>query len=569
MRKIKVALCSLILMLFAGIASGQGAAPEAGYFDSPVDYSITLAGSFAELRQTHFHAGIDIKPKSKTGIDTIRAAADGYVSRIKVQTGGYGQALYIDHPNGYTTVYAHLDEYTDTLTQFIRNIQRKTESYPLDIYPDSTAFYFKKGQPIGLMGNTGRSYAKHLHFEIRETESEIPVNPAIFGLKPRDTRPPVVLSLDIHQISPDFHEHHSSTYYPAGLKDGSYTINNGSVTFPAWTCGISVQSYDLMNGASNRNGVFYQKTYVDDTLIHSFTLDKISFDESRYINSHVDYAQRTLNRRTLVRTFKLPGNQLSVYDSIKDNGLISLYQNKSRAVKIVLGDFDGNETEVKFNISRANEILPPETKPFNFKVLQGKADTISAWGSRVIFNPRSLDRDLYITVKKEEDGFLIGNNSTKLFSSVEISLPVDFQEADSLDQLGIWYQEEDKWINMGGVKEDGKITTRTSALGKFTLGYDTIPPTIKVYTKGSSIVPGKKIKGILDDNIQTGGMAEEVKYAAFLDGSWIVAAYKIMTREMEIDIPEDIPAGPHQLTIQAIDHHGNTSEKTIKFNIGN
>jgi hypothetical protein len=554
-------------MVCASLLSGQGAAPEAGYFDSPVDYSITLAGSFAELRQTHFHAGIDIKPKSKTGIDTIRAAADGFVSRIKVQTGGYGQALYIDHPNGYTTVYAHLDEYTDTLTRFIRNIQKKTESYPLDIYPDSTAFYFRKGEPIGLMGNTGRSFAKHLHFEIRETESEIPVNPAIFGIKPRDTRPPVVLSLDIHQISPDFYEHHSSTYYPIGLKDGSYTINNGSVSFPAWTCGISVQSYDLMNGASNRNGVFYQKTYVDDTLFHSFTLDKVSFDESRYINSHVDYAQRVKNKRTLVRTFKLPGNQLSVYDSIKNNGLISLFQNNSRAVRIVLGDVEGNETEVRFNIKRTDQIPPPETKPFNFKVAQGKADTISAWGSRVIFNPQSLDRDLYITVKKEEDGFLIGHNSNKLFSSVQLSLPLNNAETDSLNHLGIWYQEEDKWINLGGNIQNGKITTRTAALGKFSLGYDTIPPTISIHTSAASIVPGKKIKATLDDNIQTGGLADEVKYSVFLDGSWIIGAYKIMTRELEISVPEDISPGPHQLTIQAIDHHGNTTEKNLSFNI--
>lgn len=554
-------------MVSASLLSGQGAAPAVGYFDSPVDYSITLAGSFAELRQTHFHAGIDIKPKSKTGIDTIRAAADGYVSRIKVQTGGYGQALYIDHPNGYTTVYAHLNEYTDTLTQFIRNIQRKTESYQLDIYPDSTAFYFKKGQPIGLMGNTGRSYAKHLHFEIRETDSEIPVNPAIFGLKSRDSRPPVVLSLDIHQISPDFHEHHSATYYPVGLKDGSYTINNGAVSFPAWTCGISVQSYDLMNGASNRNGVYYQKTYVDDTLIHSFTLDRVSFDESRYVNSHVDYTQRTLNNRTLVRTFRLPGNQLSVYDSIKDNGLIRLYQNKSRAVKIILGDVEGNETEVRFNINRAESIPPPETIPFNFKVKEGKSDTISAWGARVIFNPQSLDRDLYLTVKKEENEFIIGNNTTKLFSPVELSLPLDLSEGDFIKQLGIWYQEKDQWINMGGNIKDGKIITQISDLGKFTLGSDTISPTITIHTPGSSIGPGKKVKVTLDDNIQTGGLAEEVKYAVFLDGSWMVAAYKSMTREMEIKIPEDIAPGSHQLTIQAKDDYGNATQKTIEFKI--
>ncbi len=539
--------------------------PEMEYFRIPVDYSITLSGSFAELRKTHFHAGIDIKPKSKTGIDTIRASADGYVSRIKVQTGGYGQALYIDHPNGYTTVYAHLDQYADSITTFIRDIQRKTQSYTLDIYPDSTAFSFKKGQVIGLMGNTGRSYAKHLHFEIRETESEIPVNPALFGLKPKDDRPPVVLSVDIHQISSDFHEHHSKTYFPVGKKDGTYTINNGQVTFPAWKCGISVQSYDLMNGATNRNGVFYQKTYVDDTLVHSFTLDKVSFDETRYINSHVDYAQRVDKNRTLVRTFTLPGNRLSVYDSLKNDGLISLYKNQPRDIRIVLGDIEGNETEINFTINRAEEIPAPENIPFNFKIQQGTSDTVNALGSQVIFRKNSLDRDLYLGVSKEKNIFQIGNTSTKLFTPIKIQLPIDEISPEHHSKTGIWYQDEEEWINLGGNIQDDNLFTFSGGLGKFKLGIDTIPPTIQITTPVNLLKPGKNVKALLDDNIKTGGMASEVAYAVTIDSNWIVAAYKIMTRELRFSIPDGLLPGSHSLSIEAIDHHGNKTVKQLEF----
>ena len=566
MKKI-IEICTIwiFIILFAIQLDGQNSPPRSKYFGPPVDYSITLAGSFAELRATHFHAGIDIKPKSKTGIDTVRAVADGYVSRIKVQKGGYGQALYIDHPNGYTTVYAHLDAYADSIRQFIENIQHKTRSYTLDIYPDSTLFHFSKGEPIGLMGNTGNSFAKHLHFEIRETESEIPVNPALFGLKPKDDRPPVVLSVDVHQITPDYYEHNSKTYYPSKLQDGTYTINGGKIRHPAWQCGISVQSYDLMNGASNRNGVYYQHTYVDDTLYHSFTLDKVSFDETRFINSHVDFNQRYNNNRTLVRTFKLPGNELNVYDSIRNNGLIKIYEKIPREIKIVLGDIEGNESVIKFQITRDGNMLPPGKKDYTHKVKYGIRDTIELDNGQLVFNSQCLDRDLYLNIEPEGTGYLIGEGETKLFSSVEITLPLPDTIIYPSDKTGIWYMSDDQWINLGGQIEGDKIVTYSSGLGKFKLGVDTIPPTINMNKSYKVVRPGSTIGATLQDNMPSGGLASAIHYDVYLDGKWIIAPFKNMTRRLSVKVPKDISPGLHKLHIKVADHHGNTTSRTIEF----
>jgi hypothetical protein len=561
----KLLIISLFLMLQVS-AFSQMAEYDQDYFINPTDYEIVLAGSFAELRTTHFHAGIDIKPKSPTGIDTIRAAADGYVSRIKIQTGGYGQALYIDHPNGYTTVYAHLKAFDEEISSYIDMVQKKTRSYTLDIYPDSTRFYFQKGQPIGLMGNTGRSFAKHLHFEIRETETEIPVNPGLFGVKPSDNRFPSLISVDIHRLTPDYHEQQSNTYYPQKTADGNYTINGGKVSFPAWICGISTQSYDQMNGASNRNGVYYQYTYVDDSLVHAFVLDKVSFDESKFINSHVDYKTRIEENRTCVRSYILPGNELSVYKNVKDQGLIKLFKDVSRKVKIVLGDIEGNETMVIFDIVREEKEPEQKFHSYNQLIRYGTADTVSAFGMQMIFPRKALDRDLYISYKKENDLYTVGNPSDVLFQSVALELPVGTIPDSLMKYVGIHQLNEDEWINCGGIIKEGKIKTYTSSLGAFKIGLDTLPPTI-VLSENILLAPGKKIKAKMDDNIAAGGIASEIKYEVLLDGQWLVAPYKIMTRQLSFTIPPDIEKGEHVLEIKCTDHHNNQTVLRRTFTI--
>ena len=561
----RILVTSLLMMSLIPVF-GQMAEYDPDYFINPTDYEIVLAGSFAELRTTHFHAGIDIKPKSPIGRDTIRAAADGYVSRIKIQTGGYGQALYIDHPNDYTTVYAHLEAFDERISTYINMVQNKTRSYTLDIYPDTTKFYFRKGQPIGFMGNTGNSFAKHLHFEIRETESEIPVNPALFGVKPVDNLSPSLISVDIHRLSPDYHEQVSNTYFPQKTADGHFTINGGKITFPAWICGISTQSYDQMNGASNRNGVYYQYTYVDDSLIHAFVLDKVSFDESKFINSHIDYKTRMEQNRTCVRSYLLPGNELSIYKKVKEQGLIKLFKDVNRKVKIVLGDIEGNETTVVFDIAREEKEPEPALQSYNQVIRYGTADTISAFGMQMRFPRKALDRDLYISYKKENDLYTVGKPSDILFQSAALELPVGEIPDSLLMYVGIHQLNEDEWVNCGGKIKDGKIMTYTSSLGSFKIGLDTLPPSI-VLPGNIQFAPGKKIKAKMEDNISTGGMASEIKYEVLLDGRWLVAPYKIMTRELTFIIPPEIEKGEHVLEIKCSDYHKNQTVVRRTFSI--
>ncbi len=546
--------------------NAQYAPYDLTYFRVPVDHPIVLAGSFAELRSSHFHAGIDIKPQSSTSTDTIKLSANGYISRIKIQTGGYGKCLYFDHPNGYTTVYAHLKIFNDTIEQYIRQLQKQSESYTLDIYPDSTKFQFAKGDYIGLMGNTGRSYGKHLHFEIRETLSEVPVNPALFGIKPPDNIRPIVTAIDLHRLTPDMQCTDTHTYYPEAAGNGIYKIGNGKLRFPAWQCGLGVQAFDRMDGANNRNGIYYQKVYVDDTLYYSYVLNKVGWEETKYIHSHVDYPTRKKDRRTVVRCYRLPGNKLTIYDSLRNEGVIRLFKEKPRRIKIVLGDVENNESTIYFSLYR-DDIESGKSGPtFNMKVNMNEAQFFKVGDWTVNIPAFASDRDLFLSYNTSEDDtentiYQIGSMDHILFSAATITIPLT-EIHDSLRSKSVVLQADgEEWNCAGGMVTKDTIILMSNTLGKFRLGIDTIAPTVIPAGTYQSFNKGKTYTYLLDDNYS------EPEYDVYIDGKWIIAPYKVLNKRLSVIIPEDLASGNHKLEIYAKDHRKNEIVFTKEINV--
>ena len=174
------------------------------YFRMPVDMAtVRLSGTFGELRSNHFHTGIDISSATGSIGQPVFATADGFLDRVKVQESGYGKALYIKHPNGYTTVYAHLDKFSPAVERYVKEVQYKRERFGVDLYPTDGVFQVKKGEQIGNMGNSGSSQGPHLHFEIRRSSNQKALNPLLFGLPILDDVPPAIRNMKVYFLNPN------------------------------------------------------------------------------------------------------------------------------------------------------------------------------------------------------------------------------------------------------------------------------------------------------------------------------------------------------------------------------
>lgn len=239
----------ILLLLFLVANSSSDSYPD-DYFRSPVKHGLRLSGTFGELRSNHFHAGIDIKSSRGAVGDAIVAAADGYISRIQENAGGYGKALYITHPNGFTTVYCHLRDYTPTINEYVKSEQYARQTFALNLFPQPNQFPVKKGEKIGELGNTGSSGGPHLHFEIRDTETEEAINPLLFGFNVADNRVPRLHQIRVYELNEKRETLGARTFDLVSTKQG-YTVRGKVISVNSDKVGVALKAYDHMNGVTN------------------------------------------------------------------------------------------------------------------------------------------------------------------------------------------------------------------------------------------------------------------------------------------------------------------------------
>ena len=281
-------------------------------YTSPLDFKLLLSGTFGELRSNHFHAGIDFKTQGVEG-QNVRSIADGYISRIKVSTWGYGKVIYINHPEtGHTSVYAHLSSFNETINQFVKNEHYKRESFELDLYLKENEINVKQGEIIGLSGNTGGSNGAHLHFEIRETNNAHPINPLQYDFDVTDNIAPILKKIKLYAIDTTLINGYNSNKILDVMKlDEEYFLNENITVSGNFSLGIF--TYDQADGAYNKNGVYSIKLYVDNEIYYSFQVDELNFNTTRFINAHIDYCEKIENQIKFHRCHKLPHNKLKNY----------------------------------------------------------------------------------------------------------------------------------------------------------------------------------------------------------------------------------------------------------------
>jgi len=542
---------------FSTILTGQDTLTFNEVFMSPVDHKMKLAGSFGELRANHFHAGIDIKSSRGEEGDTIRATLSGNVSRIKIQRGGYGQVLYIDHPNGFTSVYAHLQQFAPKLQSFITERQLRNKSYEIDIYPAKGDFDFAQGEPIGIMGNTGRSYGPHLHFEIRKTDTEVPENPYLHNIGPEDSRPPLLYAIEAHGLNSEHQKIWSQS------KSLNAKTNKTPITFevPAWRAGMAIQTFDLMDGASNKNGIYSIEMKVDDSTYYRHVMDRVGFNYSKYINSHVDYGEKKANNRTLTKCYVSPGNKLEFYPEIINSGEIKLYKEKPQKVEFIIKDFKGNTTSYQCFLKRRDakegEILHPTFQKY---LKQGEPIKVNIGSCNFFFPANSFDKNTYLNYEESLlDGkiaFSINDNTHPLFSYPGVSIPLTgLSDTSLLDKVVLLYDGKSSY---GGHIENDSLRVRIGAFGDYSVVYDTIPPTIDVGSFLSKATGKPYFRFAIYDNYESAGYSDDIKYDVYIDGEWVVASLKALGNVLIVPL-DQVKSGNHTLKLRVEDAVGNVS----------
>lgn len=351
--KLNKFLLLTILSCFTGfIALAQEVPIVKGYYLFPirpgeVNY---LAGTMGELRPNHFHGGLDIKTGGVTGVP-VHAAAEGYISRIKISGTGYGNALYMAHPNGTTTVYAHLESLEDSLANYVRQMQYQQKSFEIELFPEQDQFVYKKGDVIALSGNSGSSGGPHLHFEVRDARQDV-LNPLTYGFEEiKDEIPPYIYGVAVKALTTGsrVNQQFGRFEFKPVLNGSSYTINE---PIPVWgKVGIEIEAYDKLNGANNSNGFPCLELRVNGEEVYSHKLDKFSFAQTRHIEVHMDYATRKRTGNKFIRLYLADGNELGFYALNKNKGAIIANQADSLYdVQLSLSDTYGNQRQLNFQL---------------------------------------------------------------------------------------------------------------------------------------------------------------------------------------------------------------------------
>jgi hypothetical protein len=555
-----------------------------GYFRAPLDIPITLAGSFGELRTNHFHTGIDIKTCGVEGLP-VYAAADGYVSRIAVSATGYGNALYITHPNGFTTVYGHLLAYNNEIQKYVKQTQYKTENFELDINIDPGLFPVKKGQLVAFSGNTGSSGGAHLHFEIRETKTEHPVNPLLFGIRVSDTIPPVIRAIKIYPL--DSNSYIKATYIGKGLRQvtavvgqnikieayrdhGRYRLRNIAQLQGQGNIGFAVEANDYEDSSKNKVGVYSIELCVNEEEIYLKTMRKLDFDLKRYINSHVDYPERVKTGRWFEKSFVAPNNILTIYDVLKNKGRVTLSKGNIYHISYNLSDIFQNTSELAFDIT--SPVTVPQLKlpakdydtllPYQVVNMVNKGNIYMNVPAGTFYENTPFSYSEFPKPKHAYSKcYQLGNAAIPCQDYFEIGIkPENLPDRLRSKACIISYVSG----YLGGDYDNGWIKAKTRTLGKFYINVDTAPPSIIPINvrNGKNMANSGQLRFVIRDN-----MSGLKSFKGTIDGHWVLFQRDAKRALVYYNFDEYCKPGKHQLMLTATDNKDNT--RTIKMEFRN
>ncbi|RYZ96109.1 MAG: M23 family metallopeptidase [Sphingobacteriaceae bacterium] len=315
------------------------------YYTWPVGAIKAIVANFGELRPNHYHMGLDCRTEQVEN-KPVLAAADGYIAKVKVEPWGFGRVIYINHPNGHTTLYAHMNDFYPALETYVKQQQYKLKSWNVFLDIPADLFPVKQGMQIGFSGNTGGSQGPHVHFEIRDTKTDKVLNPLSMGFPITDNIAPGILRLAVYDRSLSTYEQ-TPRIYPLKKVNGIYSVAGAGIKVNTDKVSFAITAYDQYSGSTNQNGIYEAVLYDEGRPVCGFRMDSISYAETRYLNAHIDHRFRAAGGSYLQHLSRLPGNDGGIYKSDGNDGVIDLATGEAKNIRIIVADPNGNSSNLE------------------------------------------------------------------------------------------------------------------------------------------------------------------------------------------------------------------------------
>ena len=549
--KVKSKKISLIFLLFSiSLIFSQ---KDQSKLIPPLDIPLSISGTFGEIRSSHFHAGLDIKTGGKQGLK-VRSVLDGKVSRIRVAISGYGKAIYIDHPNGTTSVYAHLKNFSPKIESYIKKAQYEKKSYTIEKFPKNELIV-SKGEVIGFSGNTGGSSGPHLHFEIRDTKNQMPFNPMIFNIDVVDTKKPVIQKLFL------FHENNfgediiTQKIELEKISDGLYKAPK---IYTSGKIGIGLQMYDKQDLSQfNRNGIHSVKIFLNDKIISNYKYDNIKFDDSEYVNLLIDYKEFKSKKIRVQKLFNPNNSNISFIGKDEKNRKFSIEENKSYDLLIEISDFKKNTSKIEMKITgRKTNFINPTIEgelilPENEYLFKFKDQTVHL-KKNTFHYPTSLN------VYKDHDSIKINPDISLFKKSFSIEFFANKYDSISKRQSFIARLNKKKKIAYSPtIIKDSIFITKSVQAGTYFLAKDSIPPKIKPinFKKNQWLSKYQFLKVKIEDDLS--GIKS---YEGEINGKWVLFEYEPKNKNLTYNFNDlKFKSGKQDLKLKVTDNVGNES----------